>query len=297
LKVVFICRLEKLPSDYQVVARYASAIGDEFTFPRLFNILPSRFQINLEACLNILSEYGFILCVGQNPPSYAFQNLLIRKFLYDLTPFSEVVKIHESIGKYLEIEQADNLHPYYSILSYHFLMSDECSDLAFKYTVKAADQAIYQGAFADGLNFVQRAVKIESDVSNKRRLLRVIERAIDDLSPKGLFFKPFSSRKKDISASDAILAHAVQSEIEGFKAARAIVIDEIHILDPNGDKYAVIPSRIASFADKNNLNNSKIEDTPSMLARRQTLQEAWEPSYTGGKTTKSVVRNGVCVVM
>jgi hypothetical protein len=87
LHVVFICRLEKLAPDHQIIARYASIIGDEFTMPRLFNILPPNFQGSLEVCLSILSEYGFILCVGQNPPSYAFQNLLIRKFLYDLIPY------------------------------------------------------------------------------------------------------------------------------------------------------------------------------------------------------------------
>lgn len=116
LNVVFICRLEKLQPDHQVIARYASVIGDEFTMDRLHNILPARYQSNLENCLSILSEYGFILCVGQNPPSYAFQNLLIRKFLYDLTPYSEVVKIHEAIARYIEAENADNLRPYYSVL-------------------------------------------------------------------------------------------------------------------------------------------------------------------------------------
>ena len=115
LNVVFICRLEKLQPDHQVIARYASVIGDEFTMEHLQNILPARYQSNLDDCLSILSEYGFILCVGQNPPSYAFQNLLIRKFLYDLTPFSEVVKIHEAIARYIESEYADNLRPYYSV--------------------------------------------------------------------------------------------------------------------------------------------------------------------------------------
>lgn len=85
--VVFICRFEKLSSDHQVVVRYASVIGNKFSLATLHSILPPRFQVNLNKCLEVLSEYGFILCLSQSPPMYAFQNILVRRFLYDLTPF------------------------------------------------------------------------------------------------------------------------------------------------------------------------------------------------------------------
>lgn len=171
-------------------------------------------------------------------------------------------------------------------------MSEDCHLPAFKYTVKAADQAIYRGAFSDGLNYVQNAAKLDMDVENIKVLIRVINRAIQDLEPKG-FFSAFG-KKKVQTASDAVLANAVANELEGFKAVKVKLEKQLSDIDPNGAKYSDIesnhPSRKASLANNGEIENSK---TPM---KGQNLLDAWEPSYTAGKTVKMNSRHGNCVV-
>lgn len=170
-------------------------------------------------------------------------------------------------------------------------MSEDCHLLAFKYTVKAADQAIYRGAFSDGLNYVQSAAKLEMDANNVKVLIRVINRAIQDLEPKG-FFSGFG-KKKAQTASDTVLANAVASELEGFKDVKTKLENVLKELDPNGAKYSDIesnhPSRKASLA------NSEVENSKSPM-KGQNLLDAWEPSYTAGKTVKANNKNGNCVI-
>lgn len=67
-------------------------------------------------------------------------------------------------------------------MAQHYLHSIGKRALAFKYKVKAADQAISRGAFNDGLQFAQSAAKLAVSKEELRVLLMVISRAVRDIT-------------------------------------------------------------------------------------------------------------------
>lgn len=67
-------------------------------------------------------------------------------------------------------------------LAQHYIHCIGKRSLAFKYKVKAADQAISRGAYNDGYQFAQSAAKLAVSKEELRVLLLVINRAVRDLS-------------------------------------------------------------------------------------------------------------------
>jgi hypothetical protein len=70
-------------------------------------------------------------------------------------------------------------------------MGVNCRSHAFKYTVKAADQAISSGNFGTGLLYLQYAQSMLKYDSELVILLRVAETALFDMSPKYSLLKRF----------------------------------------------------------------------------------------------------------
>jgi hypothetical protein len=70
-------------------------------------------------------------------------------------------------------------------------MGVNCRSQAFKYTVKAADQAISSGNFGTGLLYLQYAQSMLKYDSELLILLRVAETAVFDMSPKYTLLKHF----------------------------------------------------------------------------------------------------------
>lgn len=68
-------------------------------------------------------------------------------------------------------------------LSYHYKLSPSyLQDMAFKYTLKSADQAIAQGAFGDGLYFSQDAASLATNDAEFRILQEVVRAGVEDLT-------------------------------------------------------------------------------------------------------------------
>lgn len=87
LKVLIVCRMEKLSVEEQLVLKHASILGDEFSETMLTAVLPSKLHSNLSQSLEQLAEHGFILCIEEHPVAiFVFQNQLIQRTLYSLMP-------------------------------------------------------------------------------------------------------------------------------------------------------------------------------------------------------------------
>jgi hypothetical protein len=76
-------------------------------------------------------------------------------------------------------------------LSYHYAMGVNCRSQAFKYTAKAADQAISSGNFETGLLYLQYAQSMLKYDCELMILLKVAETAVFDMSPKYTLLKHF----------------------------------------------------------------------------------------------------------
>jgi len=150
----------------------------------LLHVLPARIQSSLPESLDLLAENGFIFCVEELPePIFAFQNELIRETLYELMPPRDSAHIHLMIAQFIEKEYSGNLRPFYPMLAQHYLKSVGNRGLAFKYELKAADQAISRGAFSDGLVFMEAATKLAVTKPELKVVSDVIQRALRDIAP------------------------------------------------------------------------------------------------------------------
>jgi len=87
LRHLIILRMENLESDYQLVLKYASVVGEEFSEMMLLAVLPPHLSQVLPDYLDTLAENGFVSCIEEFPELiYGFQNDLIRETLSGLLP-------------------------------------------------------------------------------------------------------------------------------------------------------------------------------------------------------------------
>jgi class 3 adenylate cyclase len=87
LKNLIIIRMEKLTSEQQLVVKYASVLGQEFTVRTLAAVLPDTVVPHLSQSLAALIEMGFIFCLEEAPLAiYGFHNMLTRDTIYDILP-------------------------------------------------------------------------------------------------------------------------------------------------------------------------------------------------------------------
>jgi len=112
---------------------------------------------------------------------FNFQNFLIKDTLYQLTPPSDALRVHHGTAQFIEKHYSADLRPYYGQLSYHYKLSLGERAAAFKYSVKAADQAISRGAFAKGLEFCSGALEMAKTCNELDVFSVVISRGYEDL--------------------------------------------------------------------------------------------------------------------
>ena len=77
----------------------------------------------------------------------------------------------------------NNLKPYYPRLGYHYRLSNEPEDRkwAFKYKLKAADQAIFRGSYNEALVLLEKAYNVTESILELEILLQVVLVAIIDV--------------------------------------------------------------------------------------------------------------------
>jgi hypothetical protein len=106
----------------------------------------------------------------------------MREIVYDLIPATTVATKHMMVARCIEKEFADSLRSFYPLLSFHYLKSHRDDPNAIKYTVKAADHCVREGAFADALLYAEVALLVSSQDSEVATVLRVLDMAIKDMS-------------------------------------------------------------------------------------------------------------------
>lgn len=88
LKQLILLRMEKLSVDQQLVLKYASIIGDEFSDKMLQNLLPDKLKGSVKETMESLSQHGFIVSIQEGTTSsiYGFDNSLIQQTISELMP-------------------------------------------------------------------------------------------------------------------------------------------------------------------------------------------------------------------
>jgi len=272
LKVLILLRLEKLNPDSQLIIKHASILGEEFSEKMLAAVLPKKLATLMPQSLKQLVEDGFITPVEEYPQAiFEFQNNLIKDTLYNLMPPSDAAHIHLKVAEFIEVEYANKLHPLYPILSHHYKRSIGKRPLAFKYKVKAADQAICRGAFNDGLMFVDKAARMAVSKSELRVLIAVISRALDDLSPQ-LQKTHGKVRRLSFNRSNA-LTNTIAAYMQ-LKINAEAALDKV-------SKSSNISAKISSDAE---MPLSPVSNR-IIVSRQPSAKLNWQPSYVAARNS------------
>jgi predicted ATPase len=116
LQALILLRIEQLSPEQQLVLKYASVIGSEFSESMLSAILPVQLVPNISQSLESLAEYAFIYCIEElsGIAIFGFQNELILSTLYELLPPSDAAPVHLAIAEFIESKYSKNLAPFYA---------------------------------------------------------------------------------------------------------------------------------------------------------------------------------------
>jgi hypothetical protein len=183
LKNLVICRLEKLTPEQLLVLKHASVIGEEFTYQTLAAVLPEAVESHLPPLLGMLIEDGFIYNLEEHPISiFGFHNQLTRETIYEMIPPGDTSQIHLTAAKFIESAFKSDLKPFYQTLCYHYSLAMGHRTLAFKYGLKAADNAIGKGAYRNGLAILFNTQKLTNQSpSDLQKLLAVVNKALTEI--------------------------------------------------------------------------------------------------------------------
>lgn len=147
-------------------------------------------------------------------------------------------------------------------LGQHYLKSVGHRNLAFKYELKAADQAISRGAFSDGLVFMEAATKLAVTKPDLKVVSDVINRALRDIAPISNAKIAQSMRKLNHkSFVSGGMMDGANSKIAAYMKLQTHVQGKLDQFAKNG------PSNV--------------------LGGKQDARLTWQPSYVASKMSEN----------
>ena len=187
-------------------------------------------------------------------------------------------------------------------LGFHYARSNRRRAQAFKYKVKAADQAISRGAFNDGLIFAQSASGLGISKAELRVLLEVITSALQDLAPAptpGIVTARLSKGIRRLSKSFGSPQVSPQVSTVNFSAMAAA--------DPNSklgaylqlksktelalEKMTMVPAGARPMLPGGNVDAQGFGSAKNrmLMNREPSARLTWQPSYVASKNKKSFI--------
>lgn len=158
-------------------------------------------------------------------------------------------------------------------LGHHYKKSIGKRHLAFKYHIKAADQAISRGAFNDGLKFVDTASNLAVSKLELRVLIAVVSRALDDLNPQINKNISGKSRRVSFNRSKTItntIAAYMQLKINAEAAFGKVS-------KTSSGKNAPIEGGIPLPTATNRI----------LVSRQPSAKLTWQPSYVAARNSET----------
>lgn len=116
LSTLVVSKLSVLKQEEQLIIKFASAIGEEFSELVLDAVIPERFRLNLKNHISSLISFGFLKQRHDSSDKniLCFQNSRIKNIIYEMLPPREAAKTHLDIARFIESSEA-NLKEYYPL--------------------------------------------------------------------------------------------------------------------------------------------------------------------------------------
>ncbi|WP_334076856.1 AAA family ATPase [Paenibacillus sanfengchensis] len=171
-------RIDRLPTEEQLILKVASVIGRHFTYSALQGILPVPTADNaLYNRLDTLEQVNLTLLESREPElSYIFKHIITQEVTYNLLLHAQRRQLHRELALWYE-QQYPDAPAYYSVLAYHWSRVEDTAKSMY-YLEKVGRQALQSGAYQEAVNVLSELVaKAEaadtpkSDRAKYRRLL------------------------------------------------------------------------------------------------------------------------------
>jgi len=158
---VIISRIDKLPTQEQLLLKVASVIGRIFALRILSDIYP--IESDKSKLPEYLSHTQNLDITPQETPepdlAYIFKHIITQEVTYNLLLFAQRRELHQIVAQWFERTRADDLHSFYSLLVHHWQMAENSSK-TIEYLGKAGEQAASLGANQEAINFLTRALEL-----------------------------------------------------------------------------------------------------------------------------------------
>lgn len=171
-------RIDRLPTEEQLVLKVASVIGRHFTYSALQGIIPVPTADNaLYSRLDTLEQVNLTLLESREPElSYIFKHIITQEVTYNLLLHAQRRQLHRELALWYE-QQYPDAPAYYSVLAYHWSRAEDTAR-SMHYLEKVGRQALQSGAYQEAVHVLSELVaKAEAantpkaDRAKYRRLL------------------------------------------------------------------------------------------------------------------------------
>jgi predicted ATPase len=168
-------RIARLDEDVKRVLRFASVIGDRWTF----NVLKEVTGIGEEELLDSLDtlmEADIISEVtGSKEEEFVFGHKVTRSVVYNGMSKSRVRMMHKSTGEVIERLYSDDLDSWVYELARHFTLGKDFFE-AYKYSIMAGEKAFRGMAFEEAANYFISAFRTVDMLPPSEKIEREAEK-------------------------------------------------------------------------------------------------------------------------
>jgi predicted ATPase len=172
-------RIDRLDDETNTLLRYASVIGNKFTFQTLHhisNIGEDDLIDSIDALIsaNIINEDE-----SSVEEMYRFDHTQIREVIYNSMSKSRRRLMHKNIGYIIEELNKTNLEDVIYNLAHHFYLGKDTEKTIF-YSIKAGDKATASFAPEEALSYYNMALeameRLEKIRENKTKMITILKR-------------------------------------------------------------------------------------------------------------------------
>ena len=170
-------RLGALSEPTQRILRTAALIGLEFD-ARVLAAAAAVDHLGVLDALDTGTRAGIIQESGIN--RFRFAHALIRGVLHDEVTATRRTHLHARIGQAIELTFARDLDDHVEALAYHYGQAAAgglALEEAVRYAMRVGDRARDQVAFAEAMDYYQRALELDSDILTPRERCELLSAA------------------------------------------------------------------------------------------------------------------------
>jgi predicted ATPase len=172
-------RIDKLNDSTRGILRYASIIGNQFTFETLFKLSESPEEELIDSIDELISANIIHEDTQSKEERYRFDHTQIREVVYNSMSRSRRRLLHKKIGYILEELNRQRLDDVIYNLAYHFYLGKDINK-TLAYAVAAGEKATKTFAPEDAVSYYKMALEaldqLEKSKENKSRIVTLLKR-------------------------------------------------------------------------------------------------------------------------